>query len=101
MAMSLEINNPVAGLAQCREKIDEVDRSLVALLNERTRVVEKIGQLKKEANLPVYEPRREDAVYSNVAASNQGPLTTEALHRIFERIMDEMRRVQKDRMAGK
>jgi chorismate mutase-like protein len=92
---------PAARLKTYREEIDGLDRRLVALLNERTAIVEQIGQAKKEAEMAVYEPKREDAVYANIAASNQGPLTNEALQRIFERIMDEMRKVQKDRMVRK
>jgi chorismate mutase len=93
--------SPAARLAACREEIDELDRRLVALLNERTTIVERIGQAKKEAQLPVYEPKREDAVYANIAASNRGPMTNEALQSIFERIMDEMRKIQRERMVQK
>ncbi len=94
-------DNTASRLAACREQIDDVDRRLVTLLNERTAIVEEIGQLKKNASLPVYEPKREDLVYANVAAANQGPLSTPGLQRIFERIMDEMRKVQKERMIQK
>jgi chorismate mutase len=94
-------DTPVARLAACREEIDALDRRIVALLNERTAIVEKIGQAKKEAEMAVYEPKREDAVYANIASSNQGPLTNDALQRIFERIIDEMRKVQKERMVQK
>ena len=99
--MPLSSDTPVARLAACREEIDGLDRRLVALLNERTAIVEKIGQAKKEAEMAVYEPKREDAVYANIASSNRGPLTNEALQRIFERIIDEMRKVQKERMVRK
>jgi chorismate mutase len=99
--MPSQNDNPEILLASCRERVDEVDRRLVALLNERTAIVETIGELKKEAQIPVYEPKREDAVYANVAAHNEGPLTTGALQRIFERIMDEMRKVQRERMVLK
>jgi chorismate mutase len=92
---------PVARLAACREEIDDLDRRLVALLNERTAIVERIGQAKKDAQLPVYEPKREDAVYANIYASNSGPMTNDALQRIFERIIDEMRKIQRDRMVQK
>lgn len=91
--------DPQEALAQCREKIDGVDRRLVELLNERTTIAREIGRIKKEAQLPVYEPRRESQVFANVTASNQGPLTAEALLGIFERIIDEMRKVQKDPVA--
>ena len=85
-------------LAQCRAQIDAIDVQLVRLVNERTLVVEEIGRLKQIAALPVYEPRREDEVYRNIAASNPGPLPQESLKRIFERIIDEMRTVQRERM---
>jgi len=61
-------------------------------------VVERIGQVKRECSLPVYEPKREDAVFQNVMDHNPGPLPSEAVKRVFERIIDEMRTVQRDRM---
>ena len=89
---------PEAELAKCRARIDEVDLRLLALLNERTRIAEEIGRIKQTASLPVYEPKREDLVYENVTSNNAGPLTNEAVRRVFERIIDEMRKVQRDRM---
>ena len=94
-------DTPEKQLAACRVHIDDVDRRLVALLNERTTIVETIGQIKKSAQMAVYEPKREDAVYANIAGANGGPLPEEALKRIFERIIDEMRKVQRDRMVLK
>jgi chorismate mutase-like protein len=85
-------------LADCRRRIDEVDVRLLALLNERTRIVEEIGRIKHEMAMPIYEPKREDQVFLNVITHNQGPLSTEAVKRVFERIIDEMRTVQRDRM---
>jgi len=89
----------VAALSRCREKIDDIDRRLVALLNERTCIVEEIGRVKREAKLAIYEPKREDQVFENITSSNGGPMSGDGLKRIFERIIDEMRRVQKDRMV--
>ena len=62
-------------LEQFRVSIDDVDRRIVELLNERTRVVEEIGRVKRQAQLPVYEPKREDQVFANVAGANHGPIT--------------------------
>ena len=87
-------------LSESRARIDEVDRKMVELLNERTRAVENIGQAKQAAGLGVYEPKREDDVYRNVLHHNQGPITPDALRRIFERIMDEMRTLQRMRRSG-
>lgn len=91
----------LSALAACRREIDDVDRRLVMLLNERVRIVERIGEVKQHASLAVYEPRREEAVYQNVAGANHGPLPADAAKRIFERIMDEMRTIQRTRMLNK
>ena len=81
-------------LAEYRVAIDEVDLRLVRLLNERTRIVEKLGRIKEQIDMPVYEPKREDAVFRNIVESNEGPLSADALKRLFERIVDEMRTLQ-------
>jgi chorismate mutase-like protein len=85
-------------LEEYRRNIDRIDLQLLALLNERTRIVEKIGAVKEEFSLPVYEPKREDQVFRNVIEHNNGPLPADAVKRIFERVIDEMRTLQKQRM---
>jgi chorismate mutase len=87
-----------AALDRCRDEIDELDRRIVALLNDRARIVERIGEIKQHLAMRVYEPKREDAVFANIAAGNRGPLGNEALRRIYERLLDEMRTLQRDRM---
>jgi chorismate mutase len=86
-------------LARWRDQIDDLDRRLVNLLNERTLVVEEIGRIKKESKMAIYEPNRERMVFENITSHNRGPLSDDGMKRIFERIIDEMRRVQKDRMG--
>ena len=93
--------DPVQALSECRQRIDDVDLRILCLLNERTSIVENVGRIKKEAALPIYEPRREDQVFHNVTANNAGPLSNDAVKRIFERIIDEMRKIQKDRIEEK
>jgi chorismate mutase-like protein len=89
-----------ARLDEFRLLIDDVDRRIVALLNERTRTVEEIGRVKRAASLPIYEPKREDQVFANITDANQGPLAPGAVKRIFERIIDEMRTIQRVRMQS-
>jgi chorismate mutase len=84
-------------LARLRVEIDALDLELLALLNRRTRVVEEIGRIKESLELPVYEPKRESDVIHNITSHNTGPLTPDALQRIFERIIDEMRSLQRMR----
>lgn len=83
-------------IADWRKKIDELDRKLVQLLSERARAAHEIGRLKRNAGLPIYEPDRERTVFTNVQELNQGPLPDRDLVRIFERIMDVMRNIQKE-----
>jgi chorismate mutase-like protein len=85
-------------LAECRTLIDAVDLKILALLNERTKIVEEIGRIKQVLAMPIYEPKREDQVFHNVTTHNPGPLTAEAVKRVFERIIDEMRTIQRDKM---
>jgi len=82
-------------LSDWREKIDVVDRELLELLNQRARCVLALAPLKKKAHLPIYEPQREEEIFKNIAAHNGGPLSPEAMRRIFERILDEMRSIQR------
>lgn len=85
-------------LGECRDRIDEIDVRLLDLLNERTKIVERIGAIKRAIHAPIYEPKREDEVLENVLGHNRGPLTPDAVRRVFERIMDEMRTLQKMKM---
>jgi chorismate mutase len=86
-------------IAAWRKKIDDLDRRLVELLNERASAAKEIGRLKRDTSLPIYEPDRERKVFDNVQGINQGPLPTRDLVRIYERIMDVMRNIQKEEIA--
>lgn len=82
-----------------RKKIDELDRKLVELLNERARAARDIGRLKRQTQMPIYEPDREKIIFDNVAGANRGPLDSVDLKQVFERIIDVMRKIQKDEIA--
>jgi chorismate mutase len=78
-----------------RRKIDEIDRKLVELLNERSQCVVEIGRLKRVDGSPLYQPDREQEVLSGVERANRGPLSGAAIRRLFERILDEARSVER------
>jgi chorismate mutase-like protein len=86
-------------LDEFRVSIDDIDKRIVELINERTRVVEEIGRIKREAQLPVYEPKREEQVFANITSANQGPIPSDSVRRIFERIIDEMRTLQRRKIS--
>src|SRR2546427_4876841 len=83
-------------LDDLRNDIDRVDEVLVRLLNERARCVCEIGRLKKLQGLEVYQPDREKLVLEHVrGVAAEGPLGPEAIARLFERIIDEARRLER------
>ncbi len=84
-----------------RKKIDEMDRKLVELLNERAQAACEIGRLKRNTSMPIYEPQREKTIFENVCRVNQGPLPDGELRQVFERIIDVMRNIQKNEIAPK
>ncbi len=83
-------------IADWRKKIDALDERLVELLSERAQAAVKIGRLKRNTDLPIYEPERERVVFEHVQSINRGPLPGREMVRIFERIMDVMRNIQKE-----
>ena len=74
-------------LGECRERIDSIDKQLVGLMNQRAVLASQIGKLKADSNAEFHVPSRERQVQERVAAYNQGPLPSEALHGIFRELM--------------
>jgi len=88
-------------LDDLRKDIDRVDEVIVRLLNERARVACEIGRLKKADGVPVYQPEREKQVIDHVrSVAIEGPLGPEAIVRLFERIIDEARRLERRVVHG-
>jgi chorismate mutase len=81
-----------------RDEIDKIDEVIVRLLDSRARIVYSIGRIKHELGRPIYEPSREASVIAHVRAVNEslgGPLDGDAVARLYERVMDEARRIQR------
>ena len=83
-----------------RRKIDEIDRRLVELLNQRSQCVLEIGKIKHQTGEALYQPSRENQVLDAAVHANQGPLPDAAIRRLFERILDEARSVERTVMGG-
>ena len=89
----------VLTIEELRNRIDVIDDQLVRLLNVRVACAVEVGRLKHEMGLPIYQPDREGQVLASVkkaATALSGPLTAEAVVRIFERIIDEARRAERE-----
>jgi len=89
-----------AELKRLREAIDRVDDVLVKLLNQRAKYAVEIGEIKGLLALPVYSPEREKEVLQHVESASAGPLEGAAVRRLFERIIDESRRVERESASG-
>jgi chorismate mutase-like protein len=86
-------------IADWRKQIDALDLKLVELLNQRARAAHEIGKLKRNTQMPIYEPDRERIIHENVARSNRGPLSDSDLRQIFECLIGIMRRIQKEEIV--
>ena len=98
-AEAVPFQNLPMDIAEWRLKIDELDRQLVALINQRARCAEEIGKLKRNSSLPIYEPDRERIIFENIQRQNHGPLNEVQLRQIYERLVDVMRQIQSDEIA--
>jgi chorismate mutase-like protein len=88
-------------LARQRAKIDALDARIIALLNERARVVQEVGHIKQQAGLSIVDPKRAEEVLQRIASKNQGPLPNENLRRIYERIVAEMTAFEASAVSSK
>jgi chorismate mutase len=84
-----------ADIDDLRKRIDLLDESLVRLLNARAACALEIGRLKREMGIPIYQPDREKDVLNHVQSLNNGPLDDQVIKRLFERIIDEARHLER------
>lgn len=81
-----------------RHEIDKIDKELLELLNKRAQFTIEIGKIKQKLALRVYDPERERVIFARLETLNTGPLSNQAVHRLFERIIDESRHLEKEIM---
>ena len=87
-------------LETLRKRIDAVDQELVKLLNERSQCAVEIGHIKKQLKMQAWQPDREAEILRNIVKSNHGPLDDAAIRRLFERIIDEARALERHAMEA-
>jgi chorismate mutase len=78
-----------------RRRIDTIDEQLMRLLNSRSACAVEVGRIKRALGLPIYSPEREADILERVMRENPGPLEPTAVRRVFERIIDEARRLER------
>ena len=85
---------------EIRVEIDRLDRELLRIFNERAALALKIGEIKKELGLAIYDPAREKRIFDRMREDNPGPLQNDAIVRLFERVIDESRSLERLRTKG-
>lgn len=85
---------------EIRQRIDRLDSELLRIFNERASLALQIGEIKKGLDLPVYDPAREKRIFERMSSENMGPLDDQAIVRLFERVIDESRRLERIMTRG-
>ncbi|TWJ19793.1 chorismate mutase [Geobacter argillaceus] len=88
-------NSSEASIDTVRQEIDRLDSLLLQIFNQRADLALRIGEIKKQKGLAVYDPTREKAIFRRMQADNPGPLDNQAIIRLFERVIDESRRLER------
>ena len=78
-----------------RNRIDDIDKNIGALLNERLNACMEIGKIKKQKNLEVTDSSREEQILQNVSGSGDCKETQQAIREIYKKIFEESKTLQK------
>jgi chorismate mutase len=89
------MDDPRESISEWRRRIDDLDLELIGILNRRARCAIAIGRIKRRLGLPIYDPQREKQVVDAMIRNNPGPLDAEGVRRLYERIIDESRRIER------
>lgn len=87
-------------LDELRRGIDAVDQQILKLLHERVRLVMAVGEYKRERSMKVYDPDRERELLARLCKAAEPPLDADTIRRIFERLVDECRRIEQHHVGG-
>ena len=90
---------PAPELEALRRSIDELDGRILQLVADRVKVVLAVGQFKRENNIAVYDPERERKMLERLCSQAPEPLDADTVRRIFERLIDESRRIEQHSMG--
>ena len=83
-----------------RSKINQLDDELLRIFNERAALALEIGMIKKQLGLAIYDPKREKLIFQRMQKKNNGPLDNSAIIRLFERVIDESRSLERSHAKG-
>ena len=82
-------------LKELRNKLDEIDKKVVNLLNKRARLILKVGRIKTRDKKEIFVPEREKEIYRKIASANKGPLSNSSFEAIYREIMSSALSLEK------
>ncbi len=94
------MGNNVLDIDIIRLKINQLDDDLLRIFNQRAALALEIGEVKRQLDLPIYDPKREKLIFERILKENQGPLDNSAIFRLFERVIDESRSLERTHAKG-
>ena len=77
-----------------RKRIDRLDLQLLRLLSHRAMLALRVGRIKRQRGVPVFDGQREEMVLRQLARANRGPLSSTSIRRIFKEILRQSRRLE-------
>ena len=95
--LSMENADTQARIEELRSRVDDVDRELIRILNERARIVQEMVEIKAQAGKPLFDPKREEEILRKVAEVNEGPIYDSSMREIFEIILHRIRDLEVQR----
>ena len=97
---AIQTKDNILDIDTIRKNINQLDDDLLRIFNQRAALALKIGEVKKQLGLPIYDPRREKIIFKRMQEKNQGPLDNSAIIRLFERVIDESRSLERTHAKG-
>ena len=88
------------GMDELRARLDAIDDQMLALLAERAQVILQVADFKQKHEMPAYIPARERAIFARLRATNPGPLSGDAVERIYRAVILEMRKFEQQHVAS-
>ncbi len=99
-APAIQAKDNILDIDTIRKNINQLDDDLLRIFNQRAALALEIGEVKNQLGLPIYDPRREKLIFKRIQEKNQGPLDNSAIIRLFERVIDESRSLERTHSKG-
>lgn len=88
------------GIDELRTCLDGIDNQMLDLLSKRAQVILQVADFKQKHQLPTHVPARESAIFERLRTTNPGPLSADAIERIYRTVIEEMRKFEEQHVTS-